>query len=44
MLSNKGVQRVEDALNDRPRKVLGYKTPREVFFASQARSFVTLQA
>jgi IS30 family transposase len=38
------VQRVEDALNDRPRKVLGYKTPREVFLASQAGSFVALQA
>ena len=44
MLSNKEVQRVEDALNDRPRKVLGYKTPREVFLASQAGSFVALQA
>jgi IS30 family transposase len=28
------VQRVEDKLNSRPRKVLGYKTPSEVFFAA----------
>lgn len=28
------VQRVEDKLNARPRKVLGYKTPSEVFFAA----------
>jgi IS30 family transposase len=25
------VQRVEDKLNSRPRKILGYRTPREVF-------------
>ena len=28
------VQRVEDKLNARPRKALGYKTPSEVFFAA----------
>jgi len=28
------VQRVEDKLNARPRKILGYKTPSEVFFAA----------
>ena len=28
------VQRVEDKLNSRPRKALGYKTPREVFFTA----------
>ncbi len=28
------VQRVEDKLNSRPRKALGYKTPSEVFFAA----------
>jgi len=28
------VQRVEDKLNARPRKALGYKTPSEVFFAT----------
>jgi hypothetical protein len=26
------IQRVEDKLNSRPRKILGYRTPREVFF------------
>ena len=28
------VQRVEDKVNARPRKILGYKTPSEVFFAA----------
>src|ERR1700720_3542603 len=32
MLSDADVQRVEDKLNSRPRKILGYQTPREVFF------------
>jgi len=31
MLSDADVQRVEDKLNSRPRKILGYQTPREVF-------------
>jgi IS30 family transposase len=26
------VQRIEDALNDRPRESLGFETPNEVFF------------
>src|SRR5271154_7455285 len=30
-LSNADVQRVENKLNSRPRKILGYQTPREVF-------------
>ncbi|MGZ5022757.1 MAG: IS30 family transposase [Chthoniobacterales bacterium] len=30
-ISNADVQRVEDKLNSRPRKILGYKTPGEVF-------------
>jgi IS30 family transposase len=30
-LSDADVQRVEDKLNSRPRKILGYRTPREVF-------------
>jgi IS30 family transposase len=29
--SDEEIQHVEDLLNDRPRKVLGYRTPREVF-------------
>jgi len=32
ILSHADVQRVEDKLNSRPRKILGYKTPHEVFF------------
>lgn len=32
ILSDAEVQRVEDKLNSRPRKILGYQTPREVFF------------
>ena len=32
ILSDTDVQRVEDKLNSRPRKILGYQTPREVFF------------
>ena len=31
VLSEQEIQAVEDALNDRPRKVLHYQTPREVF-------------
>ena len=32
ILTHTEVQRVEDKLNSRPRKILGYKTPSEVFF------------
>src|ERR1700692_4252080 len=32
IVSDTDVQRVEDKLNSRPRKILGYRTPREVFF------------
>lgn len=31
------LQRIEDRINDRPRKVLGYRTPRQVFYASLKR-------
>jgi len=31
-ITNAQVERVEDLLNDRPRKTLGYRTPNEVFF------------
>jgi IS30 family transposase len=31
-ISDADVQRVEDLLNNRPRKTLGYRTPNEVFF------------
>jgi IS30 family transposase len=32
MITDKELQRVEDLLNNRPRKTLGYRTPNEVFF------------
>ena len=32
IVTNAEVQKVEDKLNSRPRKILGYRTPREVFF------------
>ncbi len=34
ILSDADVQRVEDKLNSRPRKILGYRTPNEVFLSS----------
>ena len=34
LLSDKEIQRVENLLNNRPRKVLGYQTPKEVFAAA----------
>jgi IS30 family transposase len=36
-LSDADVQRIADKLNDRPRKVLGFRTPREVFEESLFR-------
>lgn len=36
-LTDEEVQIIEDKLNNRPRKTLGFKTPREVFFASFKR-------
>lgn len=36
-ITAKELQAVEDRLNDRPRKVLGFRTPREVFYASLKR-------
>ena len=43
-LTNAEIQRVENALNDRPRKVLQFKTPREVFLQAQhSQSSVALQ-
>jgi IS30 family transposase len=32
IVSDTDIQRGEDKLNSRPRKILGYRTPREVFF------------
>jgi len=39
-ISDKDLQHVEDLLNNRPRKTLGYRTPNEVFFKER---FVALQ-
>jgi len=36
------IQRIEDKLNNRPRKALQYKTPFEVFFATDSSSTVAL--
>lgn len=36
-ITGREVQAVEDRLNDRPRKVLGFRTPRNVFYASLKR-------
>ena len=35
ILFDADVQRVEDKLNSRPRKILGYQTPREIFFSAR---------
>ena len=35
ILSDADVQRVEDKLDSRPRKILGYQTPREIFFSAR---------
>jgi transposase, IS30 family len=35
-ISDKDLQQVEDKLNNRPRKTLGYRTPNEVFFKQQS--------
>lgn len=43
ILTDEQVQFVEDALNNRPRKVLQYRTPREVFFGEQDPQSVALQ-
>ena len=43
-VSHKTIQAIEDRLNKRPRKVLGYKTPVEVFFASENNSITTCKS
>ena len=35
-ITNADVQRVEELLNNRPRKTLGYRTPNEVFFKQRS--------
>ena len=43
-VEDKKIQEIENKLNNRPRKVLGYKTPAEVFFAGdQSMQGVALQ-
>ena len=42
-LSDKDVQFVEDQLNNRPRKVLGFKTPREIFFGLKHSTQIALR-
>ena len=37
------IQYVEDQLNNRPRKVLGYRTPREVFLGVRQPQKIALQ-
>jgi len=41
-ISKKEIQFVEDALNNRPRKVLGYRTPREVFLGQKRPQRIAL--
>jgi transposase, IS30 family len=38
ILTDAEVQKVEDKLNSRPRKILGYQTPSEVFFGANENS------
>jgi len=35
-ITNQDLQQVEDLLNNRPRKTLGYRTPNEVFFKQRS--------
>ena len=42
-LSDKKTQWIEDRLNDRPRKVLNYMTPREVFMGKRRPTSVALE-
>src|SRR6266403_331655 len=35
-ITDQDLQQVEDLLNDRPRKTLGYRTPNEVFFKQRS--------
>lgn len=42
-LSRKDIQCVEDQLNDRPRKVLGYRTPREVLAGLKKPTLIALR-
>jgi transposase, IS30 family len=39
-ITDQDLQQVEDRLNNRPRKTLGYRTPNEVFFKQRSRAVV----
>jgi IS30 family transposase len=38
-ITDEQIQAVEDKLNNRPRKTLGYQTPKELFFKEQKVAF-----
>ena len=40
-ITDKDLQQVEDSLNNRPRKTLGYRTPNEVFFKQRSVALPT---
>ena len=40
-ITDQALQQVEDRLNDRPRKTLGYRTPNEVFFKQRSVALPT---
>jgi len=42
-ITEEEIQRIEDQLNNRPRKVLGFKTPREVFFGLRSSTEIALR-
>jgi IS30 family transposase len=42
--TNEEIQYVEDQLNNRPRKVLDYRTPREVFLGFKRPQKIALQS
>jgi IS30 family transposase len=39
-VSKEQITRIQNRLNHRPRKILGYKTPHEVFFRNLAKELV----
>jgi IS30 family transposase len=41
-VSDEQIVEVQNRLNNRPRKVLGYKTPAEVFFDTITKSYVAV--
>ncbi len=40
-ITDEQIQAVEDKLNNRPRKTLGYQTPKELFFKEQKIALAT---